>query len=222
MNIRPLTGHIYVQKYNPDQQLVNIDNVGVVNIRQITESGLVWVSNDSKEASDVRAELYVIESVGPNPRKWTQRYFSSEFNWDTDWVEQRIQVGTIVSARACAGMVSKLDHFVQLRYDEICAIGVPVDSDEDIDMRPAPGWVMVEIIEPEYSGSLIAEVAEDWCLRAKVVGLPIGYNLPDLVLGSVVGIPVYTQATEYVDFQDNLRALPMEDVLCVFDDYQSC
>lgn len=223
--VRPLPGHLIGMKVTQNEH-VDLEGYGKVAVSGVTAGGLVLVSNDTKEAEHYKAKLVTVLVLGDEPDQWKCRWFDKSRNWKTTFAEQGIDLGTVVAVRAVSGVDQvKGSKFLQLRYDEISAIGQPEGSDGP-DMLPAPGWVLVRIESPEkidrgvlvYDG-LEQVLQEGNMTYGTVIGLPRGYPFSDIKVGDRICFPTHTGvgATEFVDFEGGLRCLPIDDVLGVED-----
>jgi hypothetical protein len=199
------------------------------------------VSNKTAEQEYVNAVKLVVRRMGPTPVEWRFRCLSTGGSWNgprpgapierdfqTTFEDQKIDVGTVLATRAVSGTEQdKTSRFVALRYDEICAIGKPFEEEEGFEMRPAPGWVMVQKDEVEArEGSRIHtyEALEQLCrdgngTTGRVIELPRGVDSDGLQVGDRVMFPTHAGvgATEYIEFGGGIRCLPLEDVLLVLE-----
>lgn len=218
--IRPRTGHLLCEKITEGKSL-EIEGIGVVN-GTVTPGGLVIVGAHSEGEEAIRSKLLVVRAMGATPRSWKFRFFSKERDWGTNWAEQNIEVGTVIAVRSVAGVEQDVDSlFLEVRYDEICAVGQP-EGTGGLDMLPAPGWVAVELDRhPETIGGLhIRGEAVDVLTNGQiewgtVVGLPAGYSDEGLKVGDRVGWDRY----RYQEFMmaGGLRFMPLDEVLVVQD-----
>lgn len=214
--LRPPRGHLWAEKVTETQ----LHKVGSSYIDgTLTSSGLLVPSGKSSESNDYLAKSYVVRALGTEP-KWLQRFFEKEKDYKTTWSEQHIEVGTVVAARAVNGIEQdKTSHFIQLRYDEIAVIAA--SPGDELDMYPAPGWVILKMIEEEVKtpGGLSLgnynTYAHGHVLRGKVYSLPRGIPT-ELSIGDIVFIPscAGNGATEWVELGD-YRAVPLDDILGV-------
>jgi hypothetical protein len=224
--VKPLPGFLWCEEV-PDY--VERDIKGLGRVRVAEERSGLYIPPESKEANPLKGRLLVVRSVGKPPTRWNQRWFRRERDWKTSFEDQRIQVGSLLVVRKVAGHALGADSpWLQVRHDEVCAIGVPFDEEYPMDMRPAPGWVGVQLDQlptEQREGGLwvragIRQVQEDgqgtW---ATVVALPRGFDesTEGLSMGDRVLIPSHegAGATELVDFGQGLRFLPFEDVLAI-------
>jgi hypothetical protein len=224
--VRPLPGFLWCEEV-PDYVERTVLGLGKVRVAAI-RSGL-YIPPESKDSNPLKGRLLVVRSVGENPRQWHQRWFRRERNWGTTWQEQAIDEGSLLVVRKVAGHALGPDSpWLQVRHDEVCAIGVRQDEDYPVDMRPAPGWVGVQLDDlpsEQQRGGLwvragIRQIVEDgqgtW---ATVVALPRGFDegTEGIRMGDKVLIPSHegVGATEFVEFGKGLRFLPFEDVLAV-------
>lgn len=225
---RPMPGHVICMK-NTKNVEIDVAGLGTVTASKVTDSGLVLVSSDSKESEQVKALMVTVVAIGKDPDKWETRIPKSKKkeNWNTTWDEQKIRVGTILSIRVGSGIdQTRGSNFIDLRYDEISCIGQPKDE-KCPDMLPAPGWVLVRLepVEaPDHAGLVVEEGLDDLLvnghmLYGEIIGLPRGYNR-DLRVGDRICFPAHSGvgATEFVEFDGNLRALPIQDVFGVVED----
>lgn len=209
--IRPLAGHLIAEK------LVTQDYT--------SPSGVIIPRFDKPEDELTKHNLLVVRALGKPPDKWHTRYFQWEYDHDTTWAEQGIEVGTVVVARAVAGVGQSSDSpYVQLRYDEIAAIGAAADDDR-ADMYPAPGWVMmVQDVDHGdtsaggiYVGSERAEVFAEGALVWGVVTMLAKWDpmtRGTLVIGDRIGVPRYNP-TEFIQLEGGIRLVPFDDVLVI-------
>lgn len=224
--VRPLPGHLYAAKLTKNQH-VELAGYGDIAVSEIRDSGLVIVSNDTKEAEHYKALSCVVLTRGEDPDRWTTRWYDKRRDWGTTFAQQGIEEGTIVTIRAVAGVdQTKGSRYLQLRYDEINAIGQP-EGEDTPDMLPAPGWVLVKLHEEEsqergglqlYDG--LVELLDHGNMRyGTVIGLPRGYTDGDIAVGDTICFPTHTGvgATEFIEFEGGLRCLPIDDVLGVQD-----
>lgn len=227
---RPLPGHVLCLKETTNQE-VEVEGLGTVSASDITDSGLVLVSKDTKQAETVKALTAVVVALGNDPYKWETRWQGDAKklrDWETTWEEQKVEEGTVVAIRAISGMNQERDsRFLDLKYNEISMIGQPHDIDCP-DMLPAPNWVMLEldVQDDQMRGSLhlyagLQPLLDHGNMIFGVVrGLPRGYIDGDLSIGDRVCVPAHTGvgATEFVEFEGNLRAVPMDDIMGVVED----
>ena len=151
------------------------------------------------ETEMIDSFLFVVRVLGNDPNDWHFRYFERERSWNASWASQRIDVGTVIAVRPVSGVrQSKTSHFRQFRWDEIVAIGRPLDEDDYPDMLPAPGWVLLRWMltrsRPRARGSFwAAPSTNDWptggwignC-RCSAMGLEVEYSV---ALGIASGPP---------------------------------
>lgn len=221
-NARPLPGFLLCEEV-PDYVNRTVEGLGTIRVGAV-KNGL-YIPPTSKESDPLKGRLLVVRKVGPNPDKWNQRFFKRERDWQTTFEEQKITDGTLLSVRKVAGKsLSDDDAWVQIRYDEVCAIGIPFDEDYPVDMRPCPGWIGVHLDglpdAVDETGLWIQggyrQIDEDaqgsW---ATVTSLPRGFD--ELAIGDRVLIPSHegVGATEIVEFGKGLRFLPYDDVLAI-------
>lgn len=223
--LRPVRGSLIGVKYRPD--LVDAgEGVGMIK-GDLTESGLVVVAkmDEAPEDALLASTAVVVRALGEDPERWRSRFQNLEWDHRTGWADQKIEAGTIVFARGVAQAPLGPDSdYVQLRYDDIAGVAVPLDEPGDIPARPAPGFVLVK--KSEYGGRIgsiilkedYAEVLSEGAgARGTVAALPRGDTLagPDGVrVGMEVTFPRYS-LSEYVDLEGGFRLLPYEDVLTV-------
>lgn len=226
---RPMPGHLICMK-NTKNLEVEVAGFGTVTASKVTDSGLVLVSNDTKESEQVKALMVTVVAIGKDPDKWETRIPKSrkKDNWNTTWDEQKVRVGTILSIRAVSGVdQTKGSSFIDLRYDEISCIGQP-KNEECPDMLPAPGWVLVRmepVKEVDHKGLIVESGLDELLVNGhmiygEVIGLPRGYHGRDMRVGDRICFPSHTGvgATEFVEFDGNLRALPIRDVFGVVEE----
>ncbi len=229
---RPMPGHVICMK-NTKNVEVDVAGFGTVTASKVTDSGLVLVSNDTKESEQVKALMVTVAAVGKDPDRWETRIPKSKKKdlWNTTWEEQKIRVGTVLSIRVGSGVdQTRGSNFIDLRYDEISCIGQPQDEDCP-DMLPAPGWVLVRMDTTEvkdHAGLIVEEALEEILsngnmLYGWIIGLPRGYPThcgADLHVGDRICFPAHSGvgATEFVEFDGGLRALPIRDVFGVVDE----
>ena len=225
-NVRPPRGALYCEMYSPGVTYEEVEGIGTIKVKAKTESGIVLTDASTTETEAVTAYLYVVRALGNPPDDWHTLFIDRERSWPVNtWTEQAIDVGTVIAIRPVAGIgQSKTSRFKQVRYDEIVAIGRPLDEVDYPPMLPAPGWVMLEMDDnegAELGGLLVsAGVAPrlesgsvDW---GTVVAVPRGlsYEDEDVAIGDRVGIPYHrgAGATEWLDFAGGLRAVPFDNV----------
>lgn len=231
--LRPLAGTVYVQAL-ASAEVRQVEGVGAVRVKPSSTSGIIIPCLDTSETENVGQHLYVVKALGAPPEDWHTRFFEKERSWGQTWESQAIGKNTVIAVRPISGVgQDKTSAFKQIRHDEIVAIGRPLDEDEAPDMLPAPGWVMLEMdpimVEKVLESGLVlpgngaAPRLEQGALNyGTVVGLPRGlsYEAEGLRLGDRVGIPYHTAvgATERLEFDDNLLAVPLEDIFVVLVD----
>lgn len=224
--LRPVRGSVWCEKYTPGRERLMVEGLGVVSVADETESGIVLISGDA-ETDLVKASLLVVRAIGEAPENWSVRFLDRaragrkvDKVYPCDWENQRIEVGTVIAIRAVAGEGQvKNSRFIQVRYDEIVAIGTPLDADE-IPMLPAPGWVLVEPLpEPQEASIFIGGMETSQSEWGRVLGTPRGLY-GDVSTGDVVAYPLHRVygATEYVTFEGGLRAVPVYDLLAVLEE----
>lgn len=220
--VRPVRGSLIGLKYVPE--LVDAGQFGKIKGER-TDSGLVVVKGEeTSEDALTKHTTVMVVALGDDPEAWKSRFDFIEWDHQTTWAKQRIEVGTLVFVRAVAAAPLGVDNdFVQLRYDDIAGVGVPLtDSYNTGPCYPAPGWVLVKLDEfNDKVGSLIvpsaqyAEVLQEGAGQWGTVSvLPRDNNVIDLKPGDRVLFPRY-QLTEYIDLEGGFRLLPFEDVLMV-------
>ena len=216
--LHPKPGHLWCEKFIKGG--VDVPGLGEISGTLDASSGLVLVSGKNAQDEAILAKLLIVRAVGPEVPAWKFRYFGGERDWGTTWAEQGIAEGVVVAVRAVAGIEqTKDDRFIEVRYDEISAIGQT--SDDGPAMLPAPGWVMVDVGLDELPGKIgslfvspeMQDVLEGGTMQwGTVAGLPRGYS-DDLDLGMDVGFDRY----KYVEFvtSGNYRFMPLDEVLAV-------
>lgn len=237
--VKPMPGYVICEKY-VDTDKVFVEGFGWVNSKGVTPGGLVMVSNKTSEQDYVNAVRYVVRRVGDNPDAWRFRCLSTGGSWNgkdpgkpinrnfrTTWDAQKIEVGTVLAARAVSGTEQDRDsRFLALRYDEICAIGKPLDETEGFEMRPAPGWVMVQKEEvAQRNDNLVVYAGLQQLMNdglgtiGRVIELPRETDSEGLQVGDRIMFPSHAPAgaTEYIEFGGGIRCLPLEDVLLVME-----
>ena len=232
--IRPVRGSLWCEKYIPGKASVEVRGLGMVDFTDVTESGIILVASTTKESDSVTANLYIVRAMGSDPDKWSSRWTQRDLNtwenprksdmvWNENWASQHIGIGTLIAIRAGSGANQEtFSKFLQVRYDEIVAIGTELASDE-IPMLPAPGWVMIQ--KDENTGVTASGIyrgegqvyEKGWVLWGRVIGLPLGYEDDDLHVSDHVAIPLHygAGASEYIEFEGTIRCVPMDDVLIV-------
>lgn len=244
--VRPLPGTIWCTKYDPSvQHRLRLQNgatlEGVLHKVEGSAKGLFLPSTKSNAVSDVLAKLYLVESVGREPYDgWTTKWFlktketvkPSTRRWPGTFEDQGVSEGVIVAASAKAGMLHSglRDEQVQLRHDEIVAIGKPLGPEyakDEFGMFAAPGWVIVKLLVAtgtHKSGLVInpqintreQQGSAQW---GTIVETPRGTSYDELG-GLAVGVHVSfpyalhagDHALEWVDFAGGYRAVP---VMCL-------
>jgi len=238
--VRPVKGYVICEKY-VETNKVFVEGLGWVDSKGFSPGGLLLVSNKTTEQEYVNAVRFVVRRVGLSPDEWRFRCLSTggcwngpqpgkpiERNFHTTFEAQKIEVGMVLAARAVSGsQQDKASRFIALRYDEICAIGKPLDEPEGFDMLPAPGWVMVKKDEVQARpGSRIHTYVglEQLTQHGQgtlgvVIELPRGTDSDGLKVGDRVMFPTHAGvgATEFIEFEGGIRCLPLEDVLLVLE-----
>jgi len=221
---RPMPGYVICIK-DTKNKVLDVEGLGAITISEERESGLVLISNETKLGENYKSLLVTVVCVGREPDAWECRWFKKKRNWNTSFKDQGIDVGTVLGVRAVSGVdQTKGSDFVLLRYDEISVIGQPLDFDGP-DMLPAPGWVLVSILDSgiqNHGGLQIKQTIEEivqhgFMTRGRVVALPRGYSDGEYAVGDIICFPTHTGvgATEFIEFDGGLRALPMDDVLAI-------
>ena len=221
--LRPKKGSLWCEKLLEHDE-ITVDGVGVVT-GSVTSSGLVLVgSGGNSQDQSVKSKLLLVRAVGESPDAWSFRYFDKERNWGAlTFASQNVDVGTVLCVRAVSGKELEADaRFIEVRYDEIVAIGQPEGVGEH-DMLPAPGWVLLDMtVDAQDCKVGIIYVREDaydvvsngeaqW---ATVLALAGGASEVDgMEQGSRVLVDRY-KFTEYVQI-GNLRFVPIDEVLGV-------
>lgn len=222
--IRPPRGHLWCEKLTEGKTL-DVDGLGTISIAtDPTPSGLVVVSGRTSEAEDVLTSLLVVRALGDDPLAWHTLYQDRERSWPLGtWAEQKVGRGTVLATRAIAGVDQGRDHhFVQVRFDEIAAIGAPLTEPSDLPlMYPGPGWLLVhmdwdESDDTSDGGIFIGHGAKDVYANSglhwgTVYATPRGWDEP-LLPGARVAVPRWN-APEYVELSGNIRAYPYYDIL---------
>lgn len=245
MKIRPLPGHLWTTKYTPGAgQKLRLAN-GMEFEGSMRESGLFLPSSKSDAVNDVLAKMYVIEAVGEEPPEgWRTKWFLTNANkdhktlptrkWNTSFAKEGLSAGVVVAASAKAGLRNELQHEqVQLRHDELVAIGKPLDKCYDRDefqMFAAPGWVIVklETSTGQRKSGLTINAAIDTRLTqgsgqwGRVVEVPrnatyegLGNLCPGMHVCFPHALHAGDHALEWVDFEGGYRALPLMCLLAV-------
>lgn len=235
--VRPMRGYVICEKYIETSR-VYVDGFGWVDSRGFSDGGLLLVSKQTQEQEYVNATRYVVRRIGTTPYEWRFRCLSTGGSWNgprpgdpiernfhTTFAQQRVVEGTVLAARAVSGtQQDRASRFVALRYDEICAIGKPLDEPEGFEMLPAPGWVLVQKESSEarkdrlevYEGlqQMIQNGNGTW---GRILEIPREVNTNGLRVGDRVMFPTHAAvgATEYIEFGGGIRCLPLEDVLLV-------
>ena len=225
--IRPLSGFLWAERLQTEE-VESVEGLGNVRVSGKTDSGLVLIDMNDSETEMIDSFLFVVRVLGNDPNDWHFRYFERERSWNASWGSQRIGVGTVIAVRPVSGVgQSKTSHFRQFRWDEVVAVGRPLDEDAYPDMLPAPGWVLLQMDADEEqttgSGLVLGGAINkrlydgrmDW---GTVVALPHGLEDEySVTLGDRVGTPYHrgAGATEWLDFDGGLRAVPYDDLLLV-------
>ena len=181
--LRPKPGHLWCEKFIRDG--IEVEGIGEVAGTLDAASGLVVVSGKDSQDEAILAKLLIVRAVGPEVPAWKFRYFQGERDWHTTFKEQGVAEGVVVAVRAVAGVTQvKDDRFIEIRYDEISAIGQT--SNDGPAMLPAPGWVMVDVGLDDLTGKVgslfvsreMQDVLEGGTMQwGAVAGLPRGYKL---------------------------------------------
>lgn len=218
--LRPKPGHLWCEKFIKDS--VEVAGLGEVAGELHAGSGLVLVSSKDSQDEAILAKLLIVRAVGQDAFAWKFRYFHKERDWKTTFAEQGIAPGVVVAVRAVSGMQqAKDDRFLEIRYDEISAIGQT--NPDGPAMLPAPGWVMVDVGLDDLDGRVgslfvsqeMQDVIEGGTMQwGSVAALPHGYaDVGCLALGDEVGFDRY----KYVEFvtSGNFRFMPQDEILAV-------
>jgi hypothetical protein len=237
-NVRPMPGYVICEKWTEISQ-VFVEGLGYISSKGFSPGGLLLASTKTVEQDNINATRVVVRRLGDSPPAWKFRCLSTGGSWNgpspgkaierdfhTDFPTQRIDVGTVLATRAVSGSEQdRASKFIALRYDEICAIGKPLEETDGFEMLPAPGWVLVQKDESKArAGALIHSYAgldqmmADGCATwGTVLELPHGVNSNDLRVGDRVMFPSHAGvgATEYIEFGGGVRCLPLEDILLV-------
>lgn len=229
--VRPLPGFLWCEEV-PQSVTRYVPGLGNVEVARETSTGL-YLPPESQESAPLTGKLLVVRRKGDEPEKWNQRWFGRERDRSTTFAEQKIDEGTLLVVRKMAG-VTPIEHsrWYQVRYDEVCAIGVPLDEDHPsgLDMLPCPGWVAVRL-DPlpsstdSASGLWIrsevrAAIDGEGGVWGTVVATARGAERDRLSMGLTPGdrvlLPAHTGcgATEYIEHR-GLRFCPEDDVLAV-------
>lgn len=223
--LRPVPGSLIGVKYRPD--LIDTGVVGKVKGRQVGTLVVVEGVDESPEDALVASTAVVVRLLGQDLGSWRSRFQNIEYDHKTTWAEQRIEPGTIVFARAVSQAPLGVDaDYVQLRYDDIAAVAVPLDEVPTVPCIPAPGFVLVKKLEYEDKlGSLFvkpeyAEVLSEGAgMRGVVAALPRADHLiaaSGISVGDVLNFSRF-QLSEYIDLEGGYRLIHFEDVLAVED-----
>lgn len=236
--IAPVKGSLWCEKFIPGREKVSVPGYG--NIYGVESAGgIVLVSEDNEEASNVKAALFLVRAVGDDPQDWSirgndrsdvwQNKRKTDEVWDTTFAGQAIREGTVVAIRPSTGeRQTRASSYIQIRYDELVAIGVPLEEDSAVPMYPAPGWLIIhkhdvatETKSGLYKGDGIY-TEQGWAFFGTVVAIPRGADgdYVDL-LNRTVAFPSFAGAgaTEYIDFDGGeYRAVPFYDVWGVVDE----
>ena len=218
--LKPVPGTLIGVRYRPD--LVDTGVVGKVKGRRV--GGLVVVESVETTDDALNQTAVVVRLVGADI-PWRSRFQNLEHNHETTWGAQRIEPGTLVFARSVAqAPLGVGTDYVQLRYDDLAAVGVPLDEPPTVPCVPAPGFVLVKKVEYEdkigsiYMKEAYSEVfSEGAGMRGVVAALPRADNLiqsSGIKVGSTVTFPRY-QLSEYIDLEGGFRLIHFEDVLAV-------
>jgi len=224
--VRPLPGFVWCELV-PDSVTRYVPGLGNIKIEEI-RSGLIIPKAEEKMTDSGKGRLLVVRTVGGEPEEWTNRYFEKERRWEASFEQQKIGEGTLLLVRQVAGLsAGRKSEYFQVRWDEVCAIGRPVDEDGVVDMLPAPGWIALLPDElPDEVGAsglyvrsevraALADTGGLWCrVMALARGCESGYD--GLGVGDRVLVPRLLSggATEYV-IAGGFRYVPYDDVFAV-------
>lgn len=231
--VRPLPGFLWCEEV-AQSVTRHVPGIGNVEVSAETPGGL-YLPPETKDSAPLAGRLLVVRRKGDEPSMWTQRWFGRDRDRKTTFEEQKIEEGTLLVVRKMAGVTAiERSEWYQVRYDEVCAVGVPLDDEHPsgLDMLPAPGWVAVRLDPmPDAVGAgdsglwVRPEVREviqgSGGLWGTVAGLPRGRGDGGLGVseGDRVLVPSHTGcgATEFIEHQ-GLRYLPADDILAVSDE----
>lgn len=217
--IRPKQGHLLCEKLS-DVPTVSVEGLGEVS-GSLSAGGLLVVTKQTEEDAAIRSKLCVVRAMGKDPVEWNNRWFGKERDFKTDWKGQRVDIGSVIGIRAIAGVEQALaDKFIEVRYDEIGAIGQPPDDGPD-DMLPAPGWVFLDVsldagdtkLGSLYFRPEMKDVLENGGISwGRVLALPRDYRDGELVVGDEVCFD-RAKNEEYMMLEGSIRAMPQDELL---------
>lgn len=221
--LRPVQGSLIGIKYQPE--LVDTGVVGRVKGRMVGDLVVMDALEDKPEDALVASTAVVVRRLGPDPEAWRSRFQRLEIDHGTTWAGQRVEEGTIVFARTVAqAPLGVAGDYVQLRYDDLAGVAIPLDEEPSIPCRPAPGFLLVKLVDHgDKVGSIY--VKEDYAdvlqeaagMQATVAALPREDKFiaeSGVQVGDIVRFPRYT-LSEYIDLEGGYRLIHMEDVLTV-------
>lgn len=213
--LKPKPGHMWCRKIYENKK-INIAGLGQVT-GTVSPSGLVVVGAKDTQDEAVLSRLVVVMALGDEPPAWRFRFFDRERDFKTSLAEQGVAVGTALMIRAVAGVAQdSTDAFIEVRYDEIVAIG---QTEGEHDMLPAPGWIALDMTTDEGDGRIgsifvrpdaIDAVRDGQLHWGQVLALPVGYD-GTLIEGDHVAVDRF-QFTEYMQV-GKTRYVPQDEVL---------
>jgi len=217
-NVRPARGTIWAMAYT-EAEFERIDGIGTIKLGATLDSGLVLPSLSDDVSDSYKSVMYVVLAIGPEePGQWS-------------WEAAGVRPYVMVASRAAAGMNQGDRKWMNLKWNEIMAIGEP--KDQWPPMRPAPGYILIqeeEKMNDRESGVVASNVDMAYhyenpgIVWGEVLSLPkdTGFAetfLDGLKVGDRVAAP-YTRAsggTEWLTAEDRMRVLPINEVLMVDD-----
>ena len=193
--IRPVKGTVWAQKFLQEP---------------VTSAGIIIPDLKTSEDRAFEAEMYVIRAMGePIAFDVESCEIHDTICYKYDWDSQTIDIGTVVGCTPAAGLnQERFSEYIQLRWDEIVAIGQPLDedgglSDSDYPMLPAPGWFLIQVDNRSYEGAIHipnpeaeAFVANRSCVWGQIVGEARGWkSSAGLSLGDLLCVPRFAHST---------------------------
>lgn len=218
-NVRPARETVWAMAWTPGAETIEVDGIGRVKAKGVTDSGLILASDRTAFADDYRAELFIVVAIGnEGPEQWS-------------WADAGLEEFVAIAVRPIAGIETKGSRFRNFKWTEIMAIG---NQDEaGVPMLPAPGYVLLQMdddkAEDERGGVLVSNpqtlhhLGHRGMRWGTVLALPKcewtdpdEFGMPDkLAVGDRVAVPYgrHNGATEWLEAEDGMKVVPLKDVM---------